>query len=93
MSVNDLCQEQYEWALEMLGRSDVLCQCKTHEGVYIEQGNDIDSAYKYIAGVFRNNSEKPPFTSLTEARDSIKQAYEDQCGNDCCPLCFRNIED
>lgn len=47
MSINELESEQKDWALSMLCRSGVLSPCRHHEGVYVDEGIDIESAYKY----------------------------------------------
>ncbi|HFN5235672.1 TPA: hypothetical protein ACNBKZ_002043 [Escherichia coli] len=43
MSINELESEQKDWALSMLCRSGVLSPCRHHEGVYVDEGIDIES--------------------------------------------------
>lgn len=93
MSICDLAEDQEVWALNMLCRSGVLKPCVSHEGVYVEQGNDVDCTYKYGTTVFNNDRDKLPFDDLAEARDSIKLAYDVYSGNDYCPLCHKYMDD
>lgn len=93
MSICDLAEDQEAWATEMLWRARVLEQCGSHEGVYVEQGNDVDCAYKYGTTVFNNDRDKCLYDDLTEALDSIKQAYDVHGGNDRCPLCYKYVDD
>ncbi len=53
MRINELESEQKDWALSMLCRSGVLSPCRHHEGVYVDEGIDIESAYKYSMKVYR----------------------------------------
>lgn len=93
MSVSDLCDEQEAWALKMLRNAGVLAECRSHEGVFVEQGSDAESAYRYGTTVFNNDMDKCLFDDLTQARDSIKQAYDEHGGNDICPLCSKYADD
>ncbi|HFY6813327.1 TPA: hypothetical protein ACIICM_004474, partial [Salmonella enterica subsp. enterica serovar Typhimurium] len=55
MSINELESDQEDWALSMLCRSGVLSLCRHHEGVYVDEGVDIESAYKYSMKVYKSN--------------------------------------
>ena len=93
MSVSDLAMSEENWAMKMLCRSGVLTECQHHECVYVEEGNDVVSAYKYGTKVFNEDPAKTPFTILTEARDAIKIAYDVHGGNDVCPHCQKRWEE
>lgn len=93
MSASDLAMSEESWAMEMLCRSNVLSECQHHKCVYVEEGNDVASAYKYGTKVFKEDPDKTPFMSLTEARDSIKIAFDEHGGNDECPHCQKKWEE
>ncbi|WP_368667582.1 hypothetical protein [Ancylomarina sp. 16SWW S1-10-2] len=67
MSINELESEQKDWALSMLCRSGVLSPCRHHEGVYVDEGIDIESAYKYSMKVYKSNEDKSPFCNVRES--------------------------
>lgn len=93
MSIDDLVMSQEQWALEMLGRAEVLIPCQHHEGVYVEGGSDLQEGFKYSMKVFKNNEDNCPFSSTREMTDSVQLTYYEHCGNDVCPLCFKHIDD
>lgn len=88
MSIDQLYMQQENWAIRMLYMSGVLSECVHHEGVYIENGEDVESAYKYAMRAFKNNMDDSPFDEVREMTDAIKRSYEEHGGNDICPLCF-----
>lgn len=93
MSIDQLCLAQEEWALRMLCSSEVLSECEHHEGVYVENGEDVRKAYKYAMAEFKKNKDDSPFEEVSEMTDAIKSAYEEHGGNDDCPLCYGSGKD
>lgn len=69
MSINELESDQEDWALSMLCRSGVLSLCRHHEGVYVDEGVDIESAYKYSMKVYKSNEDESPFCNAREMTD------------------------
>lgn len=93
MSINELESEQKDWASSMLCRSGVLSPCRHHEGVYVDEGIDIESAYKYSMKVYKSNEDKSPFCNVREMTDTVQNYYHEYGGNDTCPLCTKHIDD
>lgn len=74
MSINELESEQKDWALSMLCRSGVLSPCRHHEGVYVDEGIDIESAYKYSMKVYKktqNRDLSDSWSDFLRCRSSI----------------------
>ncbi|WP_353051751.1 hypothetical protein [Escherichia coli] len=74
-------------------RSGVLSPCRHHEGVYVDEGIDIESAYKYSMKVYKSNEDKSPFCNVREMTDTVQNYYHEYGGNDTCPLCTKHIDD
>ncbi|WP_350340805.1 hypothetical protein [Escherichia coli] len=67
--------------------------CRHHEGVYVDEGIDIESAYKYSMKVYKSNEDKSPFCNVREMTDTVQNYYHEYGGNDTCPLCTKHIDD
>ncbi|WP_309486044.1 hypothetical protein [Escherichia coli] len=70
-----------------------LFPCRHHEGVYVDEGIDIESAYKYSMKVYKSNEDKSPFCNVREMTDTVQNYYHEYGGNDTCPLCTKHIDD
>nr|WP_250388364.1 hypothetical protein [Escherichia coli] len=62
-------------------------------GVYVDEGIDIESAYKYSMKVYKSNEDKSPFCNVREMTDTVQNYYHEYGGNDTCPLCTKHIDD
>lgn len=70
-----------------------LVSMQTSEGIYVDEGIDIKSAYKYSMKVYKSNEDKSPFCNVREMTDTVQNYYHEYGGNDTCPLCTKHIDD
>lgn len=55
----------------MLCRFGVLFLCRYYEGVYVDEGIDIESVYKYFMKVYKFNEDKFLFCNVREMIDIV----------------------
>lgn len=87
MGVEQIAEEQREFAIQALLSVGALTTCMIHEDVIYEGSGDTEAAYKYANKVFSGNPKSFVFDDRREMTDTIKMIFEEYCGCDICPSC------
>lgn len=87
MGMNEIAEEEREFALRALLHVGALTTCEFHEDEIFEGSADVENAYKYANKLYSESPGSLTFEDRREMTDMILRIYQEYGGCDTCASC------